>query len=96
MMLASPGYGVVFQPGDASGNLSPAGRPIDRYGAHSFSCPSTAFALDVDLRAVPSPAAPTFQTAVLPGDTWLWHAWYRDGETRGATDFTGVVKITFD
>lgn len=48
------------------------------------------FSIQVDLTSMP----PAVQTSVLPGDTWYFTAWFREGP--GASNFTDGIGITFE
>lgn len=87
--LVSQGMGVVPNPGGSDGTLCLAGSKIGRFRAqirNSGECGK--FRISVDLTSLPMGPP----QAVLPGETWNFQGWYRDGST---SNFTDAVSITF-
>ena len=92
--LTSETQGMVTNPGGSQGDLC-LGGSIGRFvGAGQIlnSGASGAFALAVDLGAIPTP---TGFVPVLPGETWNFQAWHRDANPLVTSNFTDAVSVTF-
>ena len=90
--LASQTQGFIQGPGGAQGNLCLGGL-IARFKADvAATGDSGSFTLDVDLNEIPTSP----MTAVQPGDTWNFQAWFRDANPAGTSNFTDAVSITFE
>jgi len=93
--LASLDQGFVQNPGGSAGNLC-LGGSIGRYvgpGQIQNSGTAGAFALEIDLGAIPTP---TGSVSVMPGDTWNFQAWHRDSVGGNAvSNFTSAVSVLF-
>ena len=69
------------------------GGPIGRYSASAGSSGSDgAFRLSLRLARTPTPSGPV---AVLPGETWLFSAWYRDANPGRTSNFTDGWLVPF-
>lgn len=97
--LTSRDGGVVPNPGGSAGILCLQGN-IGRFIAPGQILNSGAggsFSLDIDLDAIPQGAG---TTAVVPGDTWRFQAWFRDVTTgsnpMATSNFTTGLAVTFD
>ncbi len=90
--LASETQGMFAPPGRSAGNLCLAGgQSLGRYVQDvQNSGPGGAFALAIDLTAIPIARDP-FTVALQPGDTWYFQAWFRDGGTSNFTDGVAVI-----
>lgn len=77
----------------SNGNLC-LGGSIGRFTAPSqikSSGSSGRFSLAIDLTAIPQGAG---TVAVVPGETWNFQAWYRDGGGAGS-NFTTGLEVAF-
>ncbi len=90
--VCSATQGLIINPGGSSGNLCLSGS-MGRFINQVKNSGSTgAFSITVDTNGLPAP----LNTAVLPGSTWNFVAWYRDvvlGTT--TSNFTNGLSITF-
>jgi len=87
--MASRNQAQIFGAGGSSGTLC-LGAPIGRFRNQIFSSGPWGWStIDVDLGAIPmGPPIP-----VLPGETWSFQAWFRDGTT---SNFTLPTTVTFE
>lgn len=91
--LASQTQGFVQQPGNSQGNLC-LGGTIGRFTSMIFLVePSGTTMLELDLTAIPVPGG---STAVVPGDTWNFQAWFRDVNPAATSNFTTGLSVMFD
>ena len=89
--LTSQTQGFVANPGGSKGNLCLGGQ-IARFSAQiQNSRAAGSFEIDVDTTALPT-APPT---AIQPGETWSFQAWYRDVDPTPTSNFTDGVGLTF-
>jgi hypothetical protein len=88
-----------FLGGQTKGSSTPPGSPgilclsgsIGRFANQvQNSGAGGSFSIPVDLTNMPPP----LQQIVLPGDTWNFTAWFRDGA--GVSNFTDGIEITFE
>lgn len=56
------------------------------------SGPDGSFVLFVDTSAIPQPGG---LVTVMPGDTWSFQAWFRDGAAGNASNLTDAVMLSF-
>jgi len=93
--IASQQQANTPNPGGSQGNLC-LGGSIGRYvgpGQIQNSGTAGAFALEIDLGAIPTP---TGSVSVMPGDTWNFQAWHRDAVGGNAvSNFTSAVSVLF-
>lgn len=92
--LASRVQGFTATVPNSQGHLCLAGS-IGRFvgqGQIQNSGPSGAFALAVDLAALPTPTGPV---AVQVGETWHFQAWFRDANPNSTSNFTDAVRVRF-
>jgi hypothetical protein len=75
----------LSQPPGSQGRLCLAGN-IGRYDQDIVTGPYGQLTLDL----TGMPVNPT--TAVLPGETWNFQCWYRDG---GTSNFSDALEVTF-
>ncbi|MEM9801099.1 MAG: VCBS repeat-containing protein [Planctomycetota bacterium] len=90
--LASLTPALIPNPGGSAGLLC-VGGAIGRFigpGQVLFSGPAGEYALDVDVNSIPQP---TGFVAIVPGQTWRFQSWYRDGAT---SNFTDSIRVTFE
>ncbi len=94
--ITSRTQGFVPNPGGSEGNLCLAGS-IGRYvrpGQVQQAGAEGQIALAVDLALTPQPMG---ATAVAPGETWSFQAWFRDSSPSGATsNFTNGLAVVFE
>ena len=77
-------------PGGSDGNLCLAGK-IGRFASQvQSSGPGGEFSIPVDLSDLPPPLS-----AVLPGETWNFQAWYRDANPVPTSNFTQGLAVGF-
>ena len=90
--IASATQGLIVGPGGASGNLCLSGS-MGRFVQQVQNSGSNGeFSIAVDTTALPAP----LNTAILPGSTWNFVAWYRDVVLGTPTsNFTDGLSITF-
>ncbi|MCP3918682.1 MAG: hypothetical protein GY711_24310 [bacterium] len=91
--LASSDQGFIPMPGGSAGNFClGGGANLGRYdGMVQNSGATGEFSILIDLTAVPIATAPG-TTPILPGLTWNFQGWHRDGAT---SNFTDGVSILF-
>lgn len=93
MFLNSPAQGFIQNPAGSEGDLCLSG-PIGRHNLRAKSAgPNGILCQALDLRAIPRPNGQPPVAAVLPGDTFNFQAWYRDGS---ANNFSSAVTVTFN
>lgn len=91
--LNSPSQGFVQNPGGSLGNLCLTGG-IGRHTAQAGNAGSDGtYTISVDLTALPRPTGQPPITTVMPGETWNFQNWYRDGND---SNFTDAVSVTFN
>lgn len=89
--LTSQTEDFVIGAGGSQGNLCLGGQ-IGRYtGDVQNTGIFGTFQLTLDLTAMPVGAG----TAVLPGDTWRFQCWFRDGNPTPTSNFTDALRLTF-
>lgn len=86
--LASQTPDFVPQPGGSVGNLCLGGQIARWRKKVKLSDPTGSLSISVDLTDVPLGTP----TAVQPGETWHFQAWFRDG---ARSNFTDAVAVTF-
>ena len=79
-----------FNPPGSQGIICLSGT-IGRYNQIANIIQGPCGSLQVDLTAIPVNPP----TAVLPGDTWNFQAWFRDNNPGLTSNFTDGVSITF-
>jgi len=88
--LVGPNQGFVVNPGGSSGNLCLA-NPLARFNAFiENSGPQAGIDVAVDTNALPFSGSPV---TILPGETWNFQAWFRDGSS---SNFTNGLAILFN
>lgn len=93
LLLNSPAQGFVTNPGGSQGNLCLSGG-IGRHKAQLQPTTNNAkLYFHIDMNALPRPNGQPPITAIQPGDTWCFQAWYRDGSD---TNFTEAIEVTFN
>ncbi len=87
--LCSETQGFVANPGGSQGNLCLGGK-IGRFAAQVQNSGSAGtFTVGIDLTALPVwPNQPA-----LPGETWNFQAWFKDGATSNFTDGLSVTLL---
>lgn len=91
MLVAAgqPGFSPSF--GGGAGALCVGGAAFGRYANAVQAVASNGVAvIPIDPRQVPAPAAPL---AMIPGQTWYFQLWYRDG---ASSNFSDAVAVTFE
>lgn len=90
-LLASSAPGFVPNVAGSSGNLCLAGGPdFGRFTGQVLSSgPAGIACVAIDLPTVPTAVGPK---VLVPGDTWYFQFWYRDGQT---SNHTPGVRIEF-
>lgn len=79
--------GFVLPPG-SQGHLC-LGGAIGRYNSTVLNSGATgSFSLQLDLTQTPTPAGPV---SILPGETWYFTAWFRDGSSSNFSDGVGIT-----
>ena len=90
--LASQTQAFIPTPGGSQGNLCLGGQ-IARFSGQVLNSGLLGeFALDVDPSNIPT--SPT--SAILPGQTWNFQAWFRDQNPGNTSNFTDAVSIDFE
>ena len=90
--LVSDTQAIVINPGGSQGVLC-LGGTIGRFsGQIQNSGLLGTFSIPVDLTSLPT----TPVSAVAPGDTWNFTAWYRDNNPGPTSNFTDALAVTFD
>ena len=90
--IASATQGLIVGPGGASGDLCLSGAMGRFIQQVQNSGSNGEFSIAVDTTALPAP----LNTAILPGSTWNFVAWYRDVVLGTPTsNFTDGLSITF-
>ncbi|MCP3914646.1 MAG: hypothetical protein GY711_03700 [bacterium] len=96
--LAGPGQGMI-SPGASLGNFCLAGgnpEHLGRYDGDVFDSGAAGMgSLTIDVDAVPiaggiDPQGPFVRT-LLPGETWNFQCWFRDGEPNNFTDAIAIL-----
>lgn len=90
LMLASQSFGFVPQAGGSAGNLCLAGHIGRRNGpiwTTYFSTSNNELVKRFDLSFSPT----TPGVAMLPGETWYFQGWFRDGST--GSNFTDGMRL---
>jgi len=87
--LMAPNSGFVSGPGGSDGNLCLSGKigRLNRSGEIFQTGTHRVGSLALDLGDVPVPNG-----QVLPGETWYFQSWYRDGQT---SNFTDALAVSF-
>jgi hypothetical protein len=91
--LASRTTGLVPMAGGSQGTLC-LGGGIGRFddpGQVRIATGRGAASVQLELTAFPTP---TGLVSVLPGETWNFQAWYRDGNPGPTSNFTDAVSVT--
>ena len=87
--LAGQGSGIIFPVGGSDGRLCLGGAPIGRYVTQVQTSGSGGrFCTSVSTSMIPVTPA----VAAMPGDTWNFQAWFRDGQS---SNFTDAVAVSF-
>ena len=94
MFLTSQSQGYAFPIPGSQGALCVVGLPgrFNRHGQILSSGFSGTLRFVVNLGSIPTPSG---FTAVVPGQTWNFQAWYRDANPTVTSNFTDAVSITF-
>lgn len=87
LFLASQSPGFVPNLGGSQGDLC-LGASIGRFSDQVQQIAGGVARINVDLTDLPSPLPP----AVLPGDSYHFQVWYRDGTS---SNFTNAIEIAF-
>lgn len=91
LFLASRTQGFLANPGGSTGHLC-LGGTIGRY-AQKKAKSNWSGQLQIRANLAKIPTDPP--SAVQPGDTWNFQAWYRDGMGSGPSNFTDAVSVSF-
>ena len=90
--VASETQAFIQGPGGSQGNLCIAGTIARFVASVEFTGEAGSFSTAVDLTAIPTSPI----SAVAPGDTWNFQAWFRDNNPGSTSNFTDAVSITFE
>ncbi|MDF1839404.1 MAG: hypothetical protein P1V35_16170, partial [Planctomycetota bacterium] len=94
--LASRNTGLVTLAGNSGAHLCLGGSigRLNRFGEVGNSSSTGSFTEGIDLGSIPQGLG---STAVVPGETWYFQAWFRDSDAgAGRSNFTDRVAIDFD
>jgi hypothetical protein len=90
---------VLLNPGGpvaSFGRICIGGGAFGRHMQQLYMGNAGGFSAPIDLTALPYAGVPgSSSISVLPGETWYWQCWYRDG-IGGQSNFSDAVAITFD
>lgn len=86
--------GVLDQFGGSQGRFCLNGSDIGRYNQLVFNAGAAgSWSQGIDINMIPTPSGAT--VPALAGQTWGWQVWYRDMNPGMVSNFTNVVRVTF-